>query len=282
VGLALYVWSTKLTGIPNSIVSGLASAFVTLAIVTFASEYILKTAFTEDVLEITELKHEIYNAGIMQIVEESSFSWADFIGTSGTFTAVSLRPSAWVNRVWPHVLNLAKQIPCRINISFVEPESVAARDTALRLGLDPDVYSIQINQAARDIEHEWKRAKAAASWRHESRLTVDFVDRAPSHSLARVDGKSCLLIEPIVGGAGSQSTVCFTFRDMNGQPFPDQWLAEGMNDVDMTSGTPYYTDVRQAEDSIANAPIAPLGKPEHDGAYDVSMLGSDNELEHSE
>jgi hypothetical protein len=104
-----------------------------LAVVTFTSEFVLKTAFTEDVLEITELKREIYNAGVLQIGEESAFSWSEFAASSRMFTAISLRPTWWVSRVWPHVLSLAKQMPCRIDVLSVDPESPAARDTAMRL-----------------------------------------------------------------------------------------------------------------------------------------------------
>jgi hypothetical protein len=246
LGLGLYVSASYLNGVLNSVATGFASTLVALAVVTFASEYILKTAFTEDVLSITELKREIYNVGIVQVVEESQFSWLELVSASREITSVSLRPASWTSRVWPHVLTIARQRECKVMVAFIRPDSSASREAACRLGIDPNTYSVQIKQAAKEIEEEWKRAKAGPSWRAQgSQLTIQFIGLPLAHSLTRVDGKSCLVIEPMVGGAGS--TVCLVFRDMNGQPFPDQWIADGVRDLQSGFEVPYYTDAREVD-----------------------------------
>jgi hypothetical protein len=116
---------------------------------------------------------------------------------------------------------------------------------AARLGLTPESYKNEVKQTALNIEHEWKRAKSKPNWRApQSSLQIDVVDAVATHSVARVDGRVCLIAEPILGTSGSQETMVFEFRDMAGTSAPLKWLVDGLQDIEERCGTPLFTDVQ--------------------------------------
>lgn len=243
IGVIGYIVAEWVPTTPKSIILGLASALVALGVVTFASEFILKSAFTEDVLGISELKHEVYNAGILQVAEESEITWLDLLGETRTVDVVGLRPSRLQANVWPHILRLAAARDLNVSIHFVDPDSVAAGNLAARLGETNEHYIDEIKRVAKNIEQEWKRAKTTVAWRgRRSTLQIEAIDAAPMHSIVKVDGKSCLIVEPALVSAGSQSTMVMVFRDMAGRSFPQRWLEEGLQDISNVTVAPLFSD----------------------------------------
>lgn len=244
VGIFLYVVAEWSEGILKSIVSGMASALLALGVVTFASEYILKTAFTEDVLAISELKHEIYNAGIQKIAGESDVDWSAILASTRRVKVVALRPSRWQATMWPQILRSAGAHPLEVSVIFIDPGSASLTHMAHRLGETSDGYADEIKRTARAVENEWKRAKAGWGNR-ESMLQVDIVDAVSTHSVVRVDGSTCLIAEPVLAAAGSQETLVFIFRDVVGQSLPQKWLTDGIQDIAERCGIPLFSDVQQ-------------------------------------
>lgn len=226
-------------------VSGIASAVLALGIVTFASEFILKTAFTEDVLDISNLRHEIYNAGIERVSNESDIDWAAICTSSRNVRVVALRPSRWKETMWPHILRSASSHPLAIQVVFVDPESASLNLMAHRLDVAPETYAAEIKETARAVESEWKRSKTRASWNKQSTIQIDIIDGVSAHSVVRVDGITCLIAEPLLAASGSQATMVFVFRDMEGASVPQRWLAEGLDDVNERVGVPLYSDIKR-------------------------------------
>jgi hypothetical protein len=244
VGIALYVVTEWLEGIPKSVVSGLASALFALGAVTFASEYILKTAFTEDVLDISDLKHEVYNAGIQRIADESDVDWSAMLESTRRVDVVALRPSRWQATMWPQILRSAGAHPLTVSVIFVDPISVSLTHMAHRLGVTPESYADEIKRTAHAVENEWKREKAG--WANSrSTLQIGIVDAVSTHSIVRVDGSTCLIAEPVLAAAGSQATLAFIFRDVVGISLAQKWLAGGIQDISERCGVPLFSDVQQ-------------------------------------
>lgn len=242
LSLVLYVISAGVVGVAQSIISGLASALFALGIVTYTSEYVLKSAFTEDILDITELKHEIYNVGIQQIILEGNVSWPNFLASTREVTIVTLRPSRWHATMWPSVLHLAARRQVQVSVIFIAPSSQSSALMAQRLGLTPEIYAEEVKRIARTIEDEWKREKV--DWpANGSTLEIQQVDVVSMHSLVRVDGGACLIAEPVLTSAGSQATLCFIFRDIEGRSVAEKWLAGGLQDIRSRCGVPVWTDV---------------------------------------
>lgn len=242
-GAAGYVAAEWLPPTPKSVVLGIASALVALGVVTFASEFILKGAFTEDVLDISNLKHEVYNAGILQVTDESEMNWQELISDTREVRVVALRPARFQQSMWRHILRLATDRDLTVRITLVDPKSSAVKQVAERLGETTEYYADEINRTAKAIENEWNRAKSTSAWRsRKSELHIDTISAASTHSIIRVDGKTCLIAEPVLADAGSQTTMVITFRDMAGMSFAQRWLADGLQDVAKYSEAPLYSD----------------------------------------
>lgn len=250
LGAGLYVLSGISGGLPASVLSGLASAFVALGIVTIISETLLKNAFTADLLELVGIERELYNAGVLSITEEPDFDWRQFTGEAGKVEAIVLNPVRWRTSVWPHLLRVARRPGGRnITVSFIDPTAEGVVQHAARLTREtPTTYGAQVTSVADALEQDWKSGQIGSRAVDMSELTINFLPYVPPYSVVRADSATCIVLTPVFPDAGGQEGRCIVFREMAGTTSPHEWCAEGIGLLVRAAPAPQYTNDRDSDE----------------------------------
>jgi hypothetical protein len=249
-GIGLFVGAAVTEGVPSALLSGLASTFVALGLVTVVSDRFLRNAYTVDLLELVDLSHELYNSGVLIVEEESRFDWGRFLGDSKSVDAIVLDPEHWKTAVWPHVLRLARRGQRDVRVSFpAVGESIPIEHLARLVDQSSSAYVERTDEVAKSLERDWKSRSMGPRLADVSTLTLGAIPAAPPYSVIRVDSQVCLLISPLHPESGGQERRCLVFREMDGVRGTFEWCESGSRALLGTAETPLYASKAEHDGS---------------------------------
>jgi len=230
-------WSMPLLG-------GFASVLIPLGVVSFITEYFLKAAYQEDLLDLVGLSHRLEEVGIENVSSDERVDWASLYSTSSVIRVLLIRPGTWQERDWNAVMTAAQDHTTEVSVYLPDPDT-SARQVAEALSLDPDAYVASVRQNATLIEERWKNCRDESKTLHAgSTLTVEFVTHPPAYTLIQVDSIGMLLLQspmsPVVG-----SPVLSVSFDLRRGRYIQQWFTDRWREITAsTSGAPAFTDRR--------------------------------------
>ncbi|QNO38378.1 hypothetical protein H4J02_05015 [Protaetiibacter sp. SSC-01] len=197
-----FVWSANEQGAAQGALSGIASAFVSVALALLISEILLKPILAEDIRNAAGLSRRVTDLGLRDMLPEGKVDFADFYRDGGAIWMVVVQPSSWLARDIDEVVQSAKSKPSEFEIAFPEPGAVSDA-MALVLGKDSEAYRAEVLAAAAELERRWR----SESISNGSKLTIHWMGAPPSNFFG-VSSQRCLIgIEPAAHRTGLGGVV---------------------------------------------------------------------------
>lgn len=204
----------------------LASVLISLGVVTFVYEYLLRASLTNEILQRVGLQQRLVDTGITQIATESDIQWREYLAESRSFFVLLVDPSPTLTRLWALVLEASRDRAVQVVICLPNRASTGFGSMAERLGLTPDQLSDRIDSARRQIEDGWGNAKdAAPRIVRGSSLQIRYFDSAASYEVVRSDGFAVLMLPRAIAAAADAGPAVFVLERRSNR-FPHTWLDE--------------------------------------------------------
>jgi hypothetical protein len=232
VGAVLVAFFASKNDGTSAVFNAFGTTLLTIGIVSFASEHLLRKALTRDLLSKIGLRDRLHNAGLDEIVTWTRYPCEGVFSASQTNTVVALRPASIVERLWPEIETSAGFSPVTFNIYFPDPESRSFEPLAARLAIDPHAYRTQVETAFEDLKKKWTRAaEVKQNLNPKSKIAIHYVGEDLGHSLIASEGSFVLLVEPFNPSDGSDEPMAFRFRRRDELSVRAVWIQDSLNDL---------------------------------------------------
>jgi len=249
VGVILFWIGTK-GGQTNALLTGLASALVSLGSVTLVAEVLLRNAYTFDLLEIVGLEQSVYETGLSELSDEPSFDWSWVSDASPTAIRVALiDPRAWIQRDWPKVVDQAALRGIDIEVYLPAPGSEAVTTASAVLGIESSEYEAQIEAAVSQLRSSWRlRRSGFDPLDRRSFLTITRVPSVLSHGLVQCGDRLAFLFPGMHGAGGSSSPLVVAFDNRRGASIWHDQAARMWDHLAKGGWVPVWTDRKPSDD----------------------------------
>lgn len=256
IGLVAVIIFAPLDGGFPSVLSTLGTTLLTIGIVSFTSEHLLRRALTQDLLKKIGLQQRLHNAGLDDVESWAQYSSANSFGESRSNVIVALRPTSMVERLWPEIERVCATTNSVFDIYFPNPESSSFSALADRLNVSSDVYKQQVETAFSDLQRKWQRSARSKRVLHEkAELNIHLVDDDLGHSVIATDSSFVLIVEPFNPRDGGEDPIVFRFRRRDELAERATWLRDSVADLTRRKHTPDWSAAGRPKDDtkeIAN------------------------------
>lgn len=212
----------------KAIVLSFGVGAISLGAYTATSEYFLKTALTDDLLEKIEIKSQILRTGFNDARPEREFSWNEWLRGADSTSFVVAHPGRFSETVWPHIYAASRDSSQRTEIFLPRPAVVA---TVLPDGTSQEkfVESDPSFIAAKRWEDAWSKGKSSKTISGRSSLRIAFSSRPVSISVASTELRSVLILDSIEdpGGHG----FALQFKSETGPDSVGNWVTQFVKEV---------------------------------------------------
>ncbi len=212
----------------EAIVLSFGVGAISLGAYTATSEYFLKVALTDDLLEKIDIKAQILRTGFHDARPERQFSWDEWLEGITSASFVVAHPTRFSETVWPHIYAASRNPGQRTEIFLPRPSEVeiTLEDGTTRTEfVSSDVTFL----AAKRWEDAWSKGKEAKEIPGRASLRIAFSSHPVSISVASAESKSVLILDSIANPGGHGFALQFT-SDSN----PDsvgQWVSQFVQEV---------------------------------------------------
>lgn len=224
LAIASFVGTAFAEGAWQSIVSGLGSAFLSLALALLVTEVFLRPLFTTDVIQVAGLSRRVADLGFRDLKSESAVDFATFYRQGGDVWVLVQNPPTWTSRDLEHVLDSAEFKRAKYTIIFPQP-GVVSRTVAASIGVDPTAFEASVTEAAATLEREWRARKIAGS-----SVVINYLEVVPRSFLATNGSTALLGVETPVYKSTHRSMVVEI--DLGNNSDVESWIRKSKTAID--------------------------------------------------
>lgn len=220
----------------NAPLNAVGSALISIAGALFITEIILKPIYTNDILEIVGVDHELQQSGLASLRVESQTDLAGFYEHSNGIVAFVSEPQSFRERHWPEIVSAARSRG--ISVTILVPERGRAASAQL-IGLETsDGYDTIVSQMCAAIEQDWRGRVDARLVHAQSQLTIEPIATVPPYGVALTDRGLSIILNPIAPTpTSSRLAIMFNIR---GRSHVLDWVRERTGALQSLRGTPYW------------------------------------------
>ncbi len=251
VGIVLIIIFAPQSGGVASVLNTLGTTFLTIGLVSFVSEYLLRRALTSDLIRKIDLKQRLHASGVDDVAVLPEHVTIDVFRASRSNVIATIRPTKLLEQLWPEMEKECARNGAHFAVYMPDPDSAVITPLAHRLGLSPEVYSQQIRTAFDELKSRWTRsAQQLSKFDPKANLEVYFVSDDPGHSVISTDSKISLVIEPFNTADGADKAMVFSFRRFDELGKRAQWLSDSVDDLSRRGLVPDWSALgRQRDDT---------------------------------
>ncbi|UCN14050.1 hypothetical protein LFM56_14310 [Cellulomonas iranensis] len=247
LALGGYYWASQIEDTGQSVVLGLASALVSVAVATLIAEALLRPAFTHDLLRVAGLRARLQDVGLVDLVPESDVPWPDFYSKSSRYKIAIVNPTYAMQRHAERLLDAAGHRTAEVTILLPSPTNGAAAGVAASLGIERQAYEQAVRDAATDLESMWRARREQKALRKKSSLTIVYVNAPIRTSIFVSDQMSILIAPPLLAERTSPELAVLLAPTRNTDV--SEWLEKRLGALESAGErVPVFTDAPEGSE----------------------------------